>query len=170
VIGIVFAANTFTVVVMQLPVLRLLEGRRRTTGMALACLCWALAWALTAVVGSSFTDEVAAVGFTVALVVFAIGETLLAPSQASLVNDLAPDELRGRYNGLYTLAWTLGLVVGPAIAGVTLSSGHGTGLFVGLAGACVLAGFAARRLGRRLAPEVDLVSLHSSDQHGEVSP
>jgi MFS family permease len=160
-VGVAFAANTLTVVVLQLPVLRLLEHRRRTTGMALACLCWATAWALTAVVGSWGGGTVAVLGFTVALMVFAVGETLLAPSQASLVNDLAPDDLRGRYNGLYTLAWTTGLVLGPALAGVSLDGGHGTGLFVGLAVACLVAGAAAVRLGGRLPREVDVVVLHS---------
>jgi MFS family permease len=129
--------------------------------MALACVCWATAWALTAVVGSWGGGTAAVLGFTVALMVFAVGETLLAPSQASLVNDLAPDDLRGRYNGLYTLAWTTGLVLGPALAGVSLDGGHGTGLFVGLAVACLVAGAAAVRLGGRLPREIDVVVLHS---------
>lgn len=157
VVGIAFAANTFTVVVMQLPVLRLLENHRRTTGIALACGCWAIAWTLTAAVGSWGGGTAALVGFTVALIVFAVGETLLAPSQASLVNDLAPDDLRGRYNGLYTLAWTTGLAVGPAVAGVALAGGHGSALFVGLAVACGITAIAARRLGRRLPAAVDVV-------------
>jgi len=167
-IGVAFAANTFTVVALQLPVLRLLDQHRRTTGMALACGCWALAWTLTAFVGSWGGGLAATLGFTAALMVFAVGETLLAPSQASLVNDLARDELRGRYNGLYTLAWTTGLVIGPALAGVTLDGGHGTGLFVGLAVVCLLAGLASRRLGRSLTPDVDLVTLGSGPAQDPV--
>jgi MFS family permease len=158
VVGIAFAANTFTVVAFQLPVLRLLEHHRRTTGVALACGCWAAAWTLTAAVGTWGGGTAAVLGFTAALMVFAVGETLLAPSQASLVNDLAPDDLRGRYNGLYTLAWTTGLAVGPAVAGASLGGGHGTALFGGLALACVVTGFAALRLGRHLPASVDLVA------------
>lgn len=158
VVGIAFAANTFTVVALQLPVLRLLEHHRRTTGIALACGFWAAAWTLTAFVGACGGGTAAIFGFTAALMVFAVGETLLAPSQASLVNDLAPDHLRGRYNGLYTLAWTTGLAIGPAVAGATLGAGHGSALFVGLAVACLVTGFAALGLGRRLPPSVDVVA------------
>jgi MFS family permease len=158
VIGIALAANTFTIVALQLPVLRLLEHHRRTTGIALACLCWALAWALTAAVGTWGEGTTLLLGFPAAMMVFAVGETLLAPSQASLVNDLAPDHLRGRYNGLYTLAWTTGLAVGPAVAGATLDGGHGTALFLGLALACVVTGLAALRLGRHLPASVDVVA------------
>jgi MFS family permease len=163
VIGVAFAANTFTVVALQLPVLRLLEHHRRTTGIALACSCWAVAWGLTAAVGTWGGGTAAVLGFTAALMVFAVGETLLAPSQASLVNDLAPDHLRGRYNGLYTLAWTTGLAIGPAVAGATLGGGHGTALFVGLALGCVVTGLAALRLGRFLPESVDLVAWDRAD-------
>lgn len=157
-VGAAFAANTFTVVLLQFPVLRLMAGRRRTTGMALACGFWAAAWVATAVVGSWGGGTAAVAGFVLALMVFAVGETLLAPSQASLVNDLAPDDLRGRYNGLYTLAWTTGLMIGPAVAGLAIGSGHGSGLFIGLAAACLVAAGMSVRLGRRLPAGVDEVA------------
>jgi len=156
-LSIAFAANTFTVVVAQLFVLRLLDGKQRTTAIMLACACWAVAWAMTLVAGGLGGGEAAVVAFTSALVVFALGETFLAPSQAALVNDLAPDDLRGRYNGLYTLAWTTGLAVGPAVAGVALAAGNGTGLFVGLIAGCAVAAVAAARLARTLPTSVNLV-------------
>ena len=112
-LSIAFAANTLTVVVVQFPVLRFLEGRRRTTGMVLACLCWATAWVVTLLAGINLHGAAAVLAFGGAMMVFAIGEALLAPAQAALINDLAPDDLRGRYNGLYALAWTTGLAVGP---------------------------------------------------------
>ncbi len=158
VVGAAFAANTFTVVVLQFPVLRMMENRRRTTGMALACGCWAIAWAVTAVVGSWGGGTAAVAGFIAALMVFAVGETLLAPSQASLINDLAPDDLRGRYNGLYTLAWTTGLMIGPALAGLALGAGHGGWLFLGLGAACLVAAAMSLQLGRRLPAGLDVVS------------
>jgi MFS family permease len=158
-LSVAFAANTFTVVVAQLPVLRLMEGRRRTTGIILACLCWGTAWAMTLVAGIvGRGGALAVLWFSIALTVFGIGETLLAPSQAALVNDLAPDDLRGRYNGLYALAWTTGLAVGPAVAGATLGAGNGSLLFGGLIVACGLAAMAAARLSRHLPAQVNLVT------------
>jgi MFS family permease len=157
-VGIAFAANTVTVVGAQLFVLRLMAGRRRTTGIVLACACWGAAWAMTLVVGGFGGGTAAVLGFTLAMVVFALGETFLAPSQAALLNDLAPDELRGRYNGLYDLAWKTGLAIGPAVAGATLSmTGGGTVLFGGLVLACAVGAVAAIRLARHLPFAVNLV-------------
>jgi MFS family permease len=97
-------------------------------------------------------------GFALAMVIFAVGETLLAPTLPAIVNDLAAEELRGRYNGLSTLAWTVGFMVGPVIAGFSLGAGHASALFGGLVGACGLAALAARRLERHLPAAANVVS------------
>ena len=92
------------------------------------------------------------------MVAFAFGEVLLSPSLPAIVNDLAPDSLRGRYNGVYVLAWTTGFAVGPAIGGLALADGLSTPLFLGLIGACGVAAVAALRLGARVPAELNLVS------------
>jgi MFS family permease len=155
-LSVAFAANTLTVLIAQLPVLRLMEGHRRTTGIVLACLCWAIAWAITLLAG--WTGSQAVVWFAVALAVFGLGETLLAPSQAALVNDLAADDLRGRYNGLYALSWTTGMAIGPALAGVMLGAGYGYLLFVVLIVGCAIAATGATFLARRLPADANLVT------------
>ncbi len=159
VIGICGAANTLFILSVQLFVLRRMHGRRRTTGIVLACLCWALAWSGVYAVGSVVTDTgTAAVLLVMAMVVFAFGETLLAPSQAALVNDLAPDRLRGRYNGAYALSWTVGLTIGPAVAGICLGAGRGDELFLGLVVVCLMSAVAAAQLPRQLPAEVNRVT------------
>lgn len=35
--------------------------------------------------------------------VFALGEATLSPTLPALINDLAPERLRGRYNAIFTL-------------------------------------------------------------------
>jgi MFS family permease len=65
-----------------------------------------------------------------------LGEALLAPTLPALVNDLAPGELRGRYNAVSTLSWQIGPVLGPALAGLMLGNGHGTALLLLLAAGC----------------------------------
>ena len=162
-LSIAFAANTLTVVVAQFPVLRFLEGRRRTTGIVLACLCWAVAWTITLVSGGVGQAGGAVLWFTLAMVIFAIGETLLAPSQAALINDLASDELRGRYNGLYALAWTSGLAIGPALAAAAIAGGQGAWFFGGLIAACGLTALAAARLARHLPRGINVVRLRAPE-------
>ncbi|MBO2455360.1 MFS transporter [Actinomadura barringtoniae] len=148
-LGVVYAANSVAVLVLQLPVLRLMEGRRRTRGMAVVCLCWAAAWAITLLAGGRL------VLFALAMVVFAVGETFLAPTAAPLVNDLAPGELRGRYNGLYALAFTAGFVVGPAVCGLVFAVGADAAFLVGCAAVLCLAGAATPALERLLPANVN---------------
>ena len=57
--------------------------------------------------------------------VFALGETLLQPTIPALVNDLAPDHLRGRYNALSSGAFQLAAIIAPPIAGFLI--GHDLG-------------------------------------------
>lgn len=145
-----FAANAVTVVVVQLPVTRLLRDRRRTHGVALACAGFALTWLLTLAAGGFRDDTLATVAFAAAMVLFGISEAALAPTLPALVNDLAPDALRGRYNGASTLSWTTGFLLGPALAGTALSSSLGGGWFVVLVAAATLTAAGATALGRRL--------------------
>jgi Major Facilitator Superfamily len=156
-LGLTFAANTVTVVAAQLLVLRLLRGRRRTTAVALAACAWALTWAIVLAASRLGGGPAAVTGFTAAMVAFAIGECLLSPTLPAIVNDMAPPEAQGRYNGLSTLAWTTGFIVGPAISGAAFSRGRGTGMFTAFIPACGLAALLALRLGHRLPATIDTI-------------
>jgi MFS family permease len=154
-LAVAFAVNTVAVVVFQLFVLRALEGRRRTTALALAFATWSATWALTIGAAQLGGGAAAVVGFACAMALFAVGETLASPTLAPIVNDLAPERLRGRYNGLYTLSLTAGFIAGPAAAGAGLSLGDGTPLFAALVVACGIGSLGALRLRRHLPPAVD---------------
>jgi MFS family permease len=54
---------------------------------------------------------------------FGLGETLWAPVAPAIVNDLAAEELRGRYNALQGMTWTVSMVIGPALAGLLIGNG-----------------------------------------------
>ena len=149
-LSMAFAANTLTVVAVQLLVLRRLAGRRRTTGAALAAAAWAACWAVVIVGGHLGGGPAAEAAFIVAMVVFAIGETLLSPTLPAIINDLAPPQAAGRYNGLGALAFTTGFLLGPAGGAAALGAGWGTGLFTVMALACLAAAVAAIRLSRHL--------------------
>jgi MFS family permease len=146
-----YAVNACAVVLLQLPVLQIMRGRRRTRGLALVCICWAAAWTLSLMGGQFSSPTATIVFFTSAIIIFAFGETFLSPSAAPLVNDLAPDHLRGRYNGLYVLAWTMGTICGPALTGIMLAKHQATALF----SVCILLlllGAGVTRRVERLAP------------------
>ncbi|HYT51777.1 MAG TPA: MFS transporter [Gaiellaceae bacterium] len=155
-LGFAFGANMLTVVVFQLFALRVMAGRRRTRGLLLVCASFALTWAVTLVAATTGGALVAALLFATAMALLGLGETFVSPTVPALVNDLAPDRLRGRYNGAFTLAWTSGFIVGPLIAGFALGAGHGRAFFVGLICACGLAALGALDLERRLPAAANL--------------
>jgi MFS family permease len=101
-------------------VLRLMTNARRTRAIVIACSCWATTWALTLLAGQLGGHLAAALLFILAMIVFALAETFFSLTSTAIVNDLASDELRSRYNGLSTLAWTTGFLTGPALAGFAL--------------------------------------------------
>jgi MFS family permease len=149
-LALAFAANTLTVVGAQLFVLRRLAGRRRTTAAALAAAAWAASWAVVIAAGHLGGGAAAEVTFAGAMVIFALGECLLSPTLPAIINDLAPPEAVGRYNGLGVLAFTTGFLAGPATGGAALGAGWGTGLFAALVVTCAAAAAFALRLGRHL--------------------
>lgn len=157
-ISVMYLANTVVVVVAQLLVLRLLEGRRRTSALIVASGLWAVTYAVVLAGGRSGGGIVAVVLFASALAVFAVGETMLSPTLPPLVNDLATDELRGRYNGLSTLAWTTGFALGPALAGFAFRADREEELFLGLITACAVAAAGAAALARRLPGAANRIS------------
>ena len=150
VVGFAFAANTWAIALAQLPVLAYVRTRRRTRAVAATGVLFALCWLI--VLGAGHTSSPAA---TAALVVaaagFGLGETFLAPSLPAIVNDVAPEDVRGRYVAVYSTSWQVGPMIGPAIAGVALGAGAGGALLVGLAAACALA-WPAAVLCERLVP------------------
>ena len=157
-LGVAFAANTFGVAAFQLFVLRLLTGLRRTTAVALGALGWACAWGITIAAAHAGGGAAAVAGFALAMAVFALGECCLSPTLGPIANDLAPDRLRGRYNGALALAYTTGYTIGPLLAGVSLKAGDGTPFFVALVAACVAAALATRGLRRLLPDEIDVLA------------
>lgn len=157
-VGLAFAANTAGVVLLQLVTLRLLRGRRRTSALAFTALFWAGAWLLTAVAGGAGGHGGAVALFAAAALVFALGETCMSPSVAPIVNDLASDELRGRYNGLFTMAWTTGFAIGPVAGSMALDAGSGSGVFIVLAGLCAGLAWAGHGLHAKLPAAIDVVA------------
>jgi MFS family permease len=165
-LGYVFAANTLSVAVLQLVMLRVLAGRRRTSALAAAGAAFAAAWCITITAAQAGSVAV----FACAMAVLAIGETMISPALAPIVNDLAPDHLRGRYNGAFVLAYTTGFMVGPALAGGGLRIGDGTAFVGFLAVGCMVAAAWSLTLRRRLPESIDRIGDHRVEVPLQVEP
>jgi len=130
-IGYAFAANTATIVLLQLLVLQRIEGRRRTRVILVLSALWAVSWLMTGLSGLFPASTSAAVLVIGGSAVFALGETLLQPTIPAITNDLSPDHLRGRYNAVMAGAFQLAAVSGPVVAGVMLGA-RLDGEFIGM--------------------------------------
>jgi MFS family permease len=155
-LGFAFAANTLVIVLLQLVVLRRIEGRRRTRIIALMGAVWAVSWLLLGATGLVSGTWAATLLVAACASVFAFGETLLQPTIPALVNDLAPDHLRGRYNAASSAAFQLAQIIAPPIAGFLI--GHDLDeVYIGtLVVGCLLVGvLAVVRLEPQLDPAVN---------------
>ncbi|MBK7860755.1 MAG: MFS transporter [Archangiaceae bacterium] len=109
-LGLVLALNGVLIVVLQPYVTRRLGGVRRSRALAIAALC----------VGFGFGANVFATGmgsFMLAVAIWTMGEIIMAPLNSSIVADLSPADMRGRYQGAFSLVWSLGVIVAPWLSG-----------------------------------------------------
>jgi predicted MFS family arabinose efflux permease len=152
-VGFIWLANTLLIVLIQLPVSKALEGRRRMAALALMNILWAAAALLVLAGGEALNGTSAALVFMTATMVFALGETLQGPTQAPLVADLAPDHLRGRYFALGAMSWSAGSILGPAIGGPLLGW-HPLAVWPLAAATCLASAVGCLALERRLPTRV----------------
>jgi MFS family permease len=163
-LGFAFAANTLVIVLLQLLVLQRIEGRRRTRVIVVMAMVWAASWALLAASGISPGTWSATVFVAGCASVFALGETLLQPTMPAIVNDLAPDHLRGRYNGLTSGCFQAASILGPIVAGFLIGHGlHLEYLVVLIAGCALVAWLSVARLEGQLDDRTNGLLVPSAD-------
>ena len=162
VIALVFVVNTALIVGGQLLVVRLLQGRRRSRALAGAALAWAVSWGVLALVpGLPPAGRVAVVLLFGAL--FGLGETLMAPTLQPLVNALATDRLRGRYNALSSACFSIAFVVSPAVSALLISRDLALVWLALLVAGCLASAVIALALGGRLTPAQDGLTVEADD-------
>jgi MFS family permease len=116
--------------------------------LALSSLLIGLGFGLNALGGSI-------PAYVVGALLYTLGEVLGFPVASAIVADLAPPDLRGRYQGAFSMAWGLAFTLSPLLGGEVLHRFGGVTLWLGClavgAGAALLhlAAGPARR--RRLA-------------------
>ena len=119
-VGVLWAVDSLVVVVAQLPVAKLVEGRRRMRCLALMSGVWAASLLGFGAAGY-WTEGWVAAGLMAAItVVFGLGECLHGTIQAPLTADLAPPRLVGRYLAFSSQSWQIGWIIGPAGGGFVL--------------------------------------------------
>lgn len=147
-IGLLLLANASTVVVAQVPIARLAEGRRRVAMMALAGVIFAGACVLVVAAGG-VGPEAAYAALVAAVIAVAVGERFFTTVLSPLVAELAPPGLRGRYMAAIGLSWWVGLALAPTL-GTQLLGRSPLATFLAAAAVAGTAAASAVRLERRL--------------------
>jgi MFS family permease len=172
-IGFIFFFNTITIVLVQLPMSRWLEGKRRLRALALMPFLWALAWLGVDATGYWLVGTAAFVTAVVCAIAFGVGECLHGPAHQALVGELGGDRLRGRYFALHSMSWGLGGAAGPAVGGLILAAAP-FALWPLAAAVCLVASAGALALDRRVPPQLARIPRAGQPAtglvHGEAEP
>jgi len=107
--------NAVLVVTLQMPLSRLMRGRSRGGALMAGGLLLGVGMALPALADST-------AGYFCSVAVWSLGEMLQASAGSAVVTDLAPADQRGRYQGMYGLAWSTAAFLGPIGGGWVLDS------------------------------------------------
>jgi predicted MFS family arabinose efflux permease len=122
--GLVLTVNCGLIVLAQLAVTRRLSAVRPTLLLAAGGATY-VAGGLLFLLAGRLTVAGAVGCVLVGIVVYTVGEIVIAPSSDSLATDLAPAAGMGRYQSVYQLGWSVGSVVVPAAGAVLLGSAPG---------------------------------------------
>ncbi|MEV8057836.1 MFS transporter [Streptomyces antimycoticus] len=146
--GIAIATNGALIVAVQIPVTRFLEHRDPAPLLMASALLIGGGFGLTAFAGS--------VGmYTVAVTVWTLGEIINSPTQMGLVARLSPTHARGRYQGMYSLSWSLASLTAPLVGGTVMDRFGSDALWASSAvvGVVAAGGYAALGRAMRNRPE-----------------
>jgi MFS family permease len=108
--GFIMATNALMVVLFQYPVTAVTKRYSPLPVLAVGALFYSLG-----VGGVAFGSTFAA--FWACMVILTIGELIMSPTITTLVANIAPQDMRGRYMSIYGLTWGIGIGTGPVIAG-----------------------------------------------------
>jgi MFS family permease len=143
-IGTAAAVNCLVIVVLQMAVMKWTAKRSAPSLLVAVGSIWVFSWLMLG--AASFMPAQAGVMFVGVFGVFAIGETMYAPVLNPLTASLAPSGMVGTTLGIFAALQTGVSAAGPFLAGVALSTGHGSLFVVVHVGISLIAVFAAFRL------------------------
>jgi MFS family permease len=134
--GAVIALNGVLIVLLQPFVSEMVRHRSRHSVLAVASVLLAIGFGMNAWIGSL-------PAYAVSVTIWTMGEILFAPASMSLVADLAPADLRGRYQGLFAMSFTSAFATAPAVGGYILAHAGARWLWIDclVTGLAVAAGF-----------------------------
>jgi MFS family permease len=126
--GLLISLNGLAIVLFELPLVAITQRFPYRPVLTVGSLLVGLGFALNAV-----ANDLPELALTV--LIWTLGEIIYAPVASAYVADIAPEHLRGRYQGAWGLTWGLAYVFAPAVgAAIFAWSADGLWLICGLLG------------------------------------
>lgn len=134
----ILSVNALMIVFFQVIVSRVTSRYRALPMLVLGCAFYVMGLL-------SFAFSSALLHFGISMAVMTIGELIVAPTSSSFVANLAPINMRARYMGLFSVAYTISSGIGPVIGGILSDNIAPVAIWYGgaVAAFCGLLGFVA---------------------------
>jgi len=151
-VGYLYAINGIMVVFLQFPVARWVSRFRMTNAISMGAFLYAIGYFLVA-----FTNDFFTLAFC--MVVISMGEIVVSPALSNLVANMSPENMRGRYMGVYGLFSQFGWSMGPLAGGVLMDAFVGTPIILwgGIASFAIAASIGYLALRSRMKESIDRV-------------
>lgn len=110
--GLLMAMNGIMIVFLELPLTSYTRRFSPVIAMAVGYAIVGVGMGMNAI-GASLPILV------ISMLVFTVGEMIALPVNSSYMASLAPDEMRGRYQGVISISWSTATMMGPLV-GISL--------------------------------------------------
>ena len=119
--GMLISVNGIVVMLLELPLSFVTRRFSPKPVIALGLLLVAVGFGVLGYISTL-------VWIVVAVMIITLGEILMMPVASAYVADISPDNMRGRYQGLWSSSFGVGMVLGPGL-GAAFFSVNPTGLW-----------------------------------------
>jgi MFS family permease len=121
--GVLIAFNGVLIVLLQPIAGELVRDRSRPLTLAVASMLIGVGFGMNA-----FVTSVA--GYVASVTMWTLGEILFAPGSVAFVADLAPDHMRGTYQGIFAFAFTAAFAAAPVVGGSIIAAAGARTLWI----------------------------------------
>ncbi len=113
--GFLLTASAVVVILFQFSVTRYIKVKPPFKIMAYGTLFYMLGFSMFGLVNAYWL-------FVAAIVVVTMGEMLVVPTSQFLATNFAPEDMRGRYMGVFGMSWAIPATIGPTLAGLVIDN------------------------------------------------
>lgn len=111
--GFLLTSSAIVVILFQFSMTRWIKKKPAFKMMALGTLFYMLGFSMFGFVGQYWL-------FVLAVMIITVGEMIVVPTSQTLAVNFAPEDMRGRYMGVFGFTWMIPATIGPGAAGVIL--------------------------------------------------